>query len=87
MIPIIVISIIAVGIFLLLMIGTRFRPIRFIGQGLVKILIGALLLYFVNVFGVPFNIHIPINLITAAVSGLLGIPGIAAMIAIKLFVL
>jgi inhibitor of the pro-sigma K processing machinery len=53
----------------------------------VKIVIGALFLFFVNVFGVPLDIHIPINIITAAISGILGLPGIGALIAIKFFIL
>jgi inhibitor of the pro-sigma K processing machinery len=85
--PIMVIAFITAAIFLLLIFGSPFKPIQFVGQGLVKIVIGALFLFFVNVFGVPFDIHIPINIITAAISGLLGLPGIGALIAIKFLIL
>jgi inhibitor of the pro-sigma K processing machinery len=85
--PIMIISFLTGAIFLFLSIGTSFKPLHFLGQGLVKIVIGALFLFFVNVFGVPLDIHIPINIITAAISGILGLPGIGALIAIKLFIM
>jgi inhibitor of the pro-sigma K processing machinery len=85
--PTMVIAFMTTVIFLLLIFGTPFKPVQLIGQGLVKIVIGALFLFFVNVFGVPLDIHIPINIITAAISGILGLPGIGALIAIKFFIL
>lgn len=82
---ILIISSIVGCIILLLVMGLK--PIRFIGSMFVKIAIGALLLFALNVIGAQINFHIPINLITASVSGLLGIPGIAALAIIQLFVL
>ncbi|WP_338066545.1 pro-sigmaK processing inhibitor BofA family protein [Pueribacillus theae] len=78
----IVISLFAGFIILLLLMGVSIKPLRFLGLGIVKIMIGALFLFFLNVVGVQLNIHIPINIATAAVSGFLGIPGVAALIAI-----
>ncbi|MCY9295205.1 sigma-K factor-processing regulator BofA, partial [Bacillus spizizenii] len=43
----------------------------------------ALLLVCVNMFGGSLGIHVPINLVTTAISGILGIPGIAALVVIK----
>jgi inhibitor of the pro-sigma K processing machinery len=85
--PIIVISIIGVLILLLLLIGTPIKPIRFVGQGVIKILIGALLLFFLNAIGNQYGLHVPINIVTAAVSGLLGIPGLFALVAIQMWIL
>lgn len=85
--PIYVISIIGGLIFILLLVGTPLKPIKFLGLGLVKVLIGALLLFFLNAFGASFGLHIPINLITSTVSGLLGIPGVAALVIIQMFIL
>ncbi|MBU8881440.1 pro-sigmaK processing inhibitor BofA family protein [Bacillus sp. FJAT-29790] len=84
--PIIVISILGGLILLLLFIGTPVKPIRMIGQGVIKILIGALFLFFLNAFGNQFGIYVPINLITASVSGILGIPGLFALVAIQTWV-
>lgn len=74
-------------IVLFLLVGTPLKPIRFVGQGIVKLLIGALLLFFLNVLGNQFGIHIPINLATSAVSGFLGIPGLCALVAIDTWIL
>ncbi|MDV5703273.1 pro-sigmaK processing inhibitor BofA family protein [Robertmurraya sp. GLU-23] len=85
--PVIVISVLGGLIVLLLLMGTPLKPIRIIGQGLIKILIGALFLFFLNAFGNQFNIHVPINLMTSAISGFLGLPGLAALVAVQLWIL
>jgi inhibitor of the pro-sigma K processing machinery len=74
-------------ILLLLSIGTPFKPVRFIGQGVIKVLIGALLLFFLNVLGNQIGLHVPINFITSAISGLLGLPGLFALVAIQMWIL
>ncbi|MYL34396.1 pro-sigmaK processing inhibitor BofA [Pontibacillus yanchengensis] len=82
---------IIIGIFLLigflLVAGAPMKPVRFIANGAVKVVIGVLFLFFFNVFGASFGLHIPINAFTAIISGFLGIPGLASLIAIHLFVL
>ncbi|MEH7181371.1 pro-sigmaK processing inhibitor BofA family protein [Neobacillus vireti] len=85
--PIVIISILGGLILILLFAGAPFRPARFIGQAVVKLLIGALLLFFLNTAGNSFGIHVPINFATSAVSGFLGIPGLVALAAIQKFVL
>lgn len=82
-----IISIIGALILLLLFIGTPLKPIRFVGQGIIKILIGALLLFFLNAVGNQFGLNVPINFITSAVSGFLGIPGLCALVVIQTWVL
>ncbi|MEH7013686.1 pro-sigmaK processing inhibitor BofA family protein [Neobacillus niacini] len=85
--PIIIISILGGLILILLFSGAPFKPARFIGQAIVKILIGALLLFFLNTAGNSFGIHVPINFATSAVSGFLGIPGLVALAAIQKFII
>jgi inhibitor of the pro-sigma K processing machinery len=85
--PIMVFSILGGAILLLLFIGAPVKPVRWIGQGIVKLLIGALFLFFLNTLGTQFDIHVPINLITSAISGFLGIPGLFALVAIDMWVL
>lgn len=85
--PIYVISILGGLILIFLLVGAPLKPIRIIGQSLAKILIGALLLFFLNAFGTSFGLHVPINFVTSAVSGLLGIPGVAALIIIQTYIL
>jgi inhibitor of the pro-sigma K processing machinery len=67
--------------------GAPFKPAKFIGQAVVKLLIGALLLFFLNTAGNSFGIHVPINFATSAVSGFLGIPGLVALAAIQKFII
>jgi inhibitor of the pro-sigma K processing machinery len=82
-----IIAILGGLIILLLFSGAPFKPLRFIGQSAVKLLIGALFLFFLNAAGNRFGIHVPINFATSAVSGFLGIPGLAALVAIQTWIL
>lgn len=84
---VVVISIVACCIFLLLLFGASVKPLKWIGQACIKLMIGALLLFFFNMIGSHFSLHIPINFVTATVSGFLGIPGLAALIAIDQLIL
>ncbi len=85
--PTVVISIMVVLIVLLLIIGAPVRPTRFIAHSTVKLGIGFLLLFFLNVFGGAIGLHIPINLFTIIVSGFLGVFGISSLVAIQMFLL
>ena len=85
--PIIVISILGGLILLLLFSGSPFKPARFVGQAAIKFLIGALFLFFLNVAGNRYGIHVPINFATSAVSGFLGIPGLFALVAIQQWII
>lgn len=85
--PIVVISVLGGMIIILLFAGAPIKPLRFIGQGVVKLLIGALFLFFLNALGSQFGIHVPINFATSAVSGFLGLPGLAALVAIQTWVM
>ncbi|MCE7792801.1 pro-sigmaK processing inhibitor BofA family protein [Salipaludibacillus sp. CUR1] len=78
--PLVMLSLLAGMIFLLLMIGAPVKFLKFVGTGAVRLLIGALLLFFLNTFGSAFDYHLPINVFTASVSGFLGVPGIIALI-------
>lgn len=81
--PILILSILGGLILILLFVGAPLRPLRWIGQLFIKIIVGALLLFFVNFFGSSLDLHIPINFITSSVSGILGIPGLVALVIIK----
>lgn len=85
--PIMFVAIIAGLILLLLIVGAPLKPIRLIGQGITKFVIGAVFLFFLNILGSQVGIHVPINLITSGVAGLLGIPGVAALTAIDYWVI
>jgi inhibitor of the pro-sigma K processing machinery len=85
--PKVVIMILLGLIILLLLMGTPLKPVRLIGQGMIKLVIGALVLFAVNAIGNSFDIHVPINLLTSAVSGFLGIPGLVALIVIEKYII
>ncbi|MFD2045600.1 pro-sigmaK processing inhibitor BofA family protein [Ornithinibacillus salinisoli] len=74
-------------IVILLFVGAPVKPMRFIAQGTVKLGIGVLFLFFLNVLGGSIGLHIPINLFTAVISGFLGIFGIASLVAIHIFII
>ncbi len=61
--------------------------VKVIGQSFIKLMIGALFLFFLNAVGNQFGLYIPINFVTAAVSGLLGLPGVAALSVIQLWII
>jgi inhibitor of the pro-sigma K processing machinery len=74
----------AFGIILLYIIGRiLFIPLRFIFRLIFNGLIGGLLLWFLNIIGGAFGLHIAINPITALIAGFLGIPGVILLIALK----
>ncbi len=58
-------------------------PLKKIIKLLLNIGIGLVMILLVNVFGENIGLHIPFNIITAIVSGTLGIPGVIALIIIN----
>ncbi|WAA13997.1 pro-sigmaK processing inhibitor BofA family protein [Fervidibacillus halotolerans] len=74
-------------ILLLLMFGFPLKLLRFIGQGVTKLVIGAVFLFILNTIGNGFGLHVPINIITSAIAGFLGIPGVFALSVIQLWIL
>ncbi|WP_335872925.1 pro-sigmaK processing inhibitor BofA family protein [Bacillus sp. 2205SS5-2] len=85
--PIIVISLLSGGVLLLLSAGTPFKPVRFVGQAVMKVMIGALFLFFLNAFGSQFGVHVPINFVTSSISGVLGIPGVIGLTIIQTMII
>ncbi|MFT8318154.1 MAG: pro-sigmaK processing inhibitor BofA family protein [Sporolactobacillus sp.] len=73
----------AVLFFLLMIFGNSFHPLKWFGKLTIRLCIGVFMLFLLNVIGESFSLHIPINFATSAVSGLLGLPGLAALVLIK----
>ncbi|MGN8648304.1 pro-sigmaK processing inhibitor BofA family protein [Gracilibacillus sp. HCP3S3_G5_1] len=71
----------------LLMKGIPVNLVKGSGQVVMKVTIGVLFLFFFNLFGASFGLYIPINVFTAGIVGVLGIPGIACLTAIHVFVI
>jgi inhibitor of the pro-sigma K processing machinery len=83
-----VIGLVVIGIMLLITASKSVaRPIRWIGFAAMQVVIGAILLFFANLVGEMADFHIPINPVTAVLVGFLRLPGLAALIAIKLWIM
>lgn len=52
-----------------------------------RFFMGIFALFFINVLGSLFAYHLPINLFTAIVSGLLGIPGVIVLFLIDYIII
>ncbi|SHJ40111.1 pro-sigmaK processing inhibitor BofA family protein [Lutispora thermophila] len=60
-------------------------PIRIIIKFIINGIIGAVILFFLNVFGGFIGINIAINPITALVAGFLGVPGVLLILFLQYF--
>lgn len=60
-------------------------PVKFAARLLVHTLVGAALLFAFNLAGSFVGVRIPLNPITALLTGALGIPGLALLLALKYF--
>ncbi|WP_126424651.1 pro-sigmaK processing inhibitor BofA family protein [Brevibacillus marinus] len=82
------IAIVIVG-FLFIVAASRSvkTPLRWAGIAALNLIIGAILLFFANLVGEMAGFHVPINPITALITGFLRLPGLAALVVIKLFVM
>lgn len=74
------------AIFLLFIIVKLFSwPLRILGKLIINGVLGAILLFIVNLVGSYFSFSIGINAITALIAGFFGIPGVVFLIIFKLF--
>lgn len=66
----------AAGLFLIYLAG-RFLlvPLKWAGRLLLSSIIGGFLILFVNLAGGNWGIFIPLNIFTAGITGILGLPG------------
>ena len=51
-----------------------------------NVIIGVVLIVLVNTFGGAIGISIPSNIVTALIAGILGVPGVIALIVIGFFI-
>src|SRR5690625_326973 len=59
------------------------RPVQWMGRAVVHLVIGAFLLFFVNLMGTYVDLYLPFNLITLSIAGFLGVPGVLGLICIQ----
>ena len=72
-------------IMVFILIGKLFViPIKKIAKLIANSILGAILIYIINVIGANYSFHIGLNWWTILCSGFLGIPGVILIIIIKL---
>ena len=59
-------------------------PLKSILKLIVNSILGALLIWFINLIGGAFGFHIGLNLVTSIVIEILGLPGAILLIVLKL---
>lgn len=73
-------------ILIILVYGKNFYlPIKRIVKLVVNSVLGALIIFIINVVGTSFEFHIGFNIFNAIVVGILGIPGAVLLIILKIF--
>ncbi|RDY71001.1 MULTISPECIES: pro-sigmaK processing inhibitor BofA family protein [Halobacillus] len=85
--PVLVILLLGLAIPLLLIIGMPTKPLKVVGQVMTRLIVAVILLFFVNLFGAQFGLHVPINGFTAIVSAILGVPGVLSLTAIHFWII
>lgn len=61
-------------------------PVKKIIKLALNIVIGIVMIVLVNTFGATIGITIPFNIVTALIAGVLGVPGVIALIVIGFFI-
>ena len=66
------------GIFIILLL----LPLKFVGRLIANSLLGAGLIALINIVGSGFGIGIPLNIVNALITGVLGVPGVLMLLLI-----
>lgn len=76
----------ASGIFLFMLLSRSFiKPLRLIWFSVLYTAVGALVLFLLNLAGEWVDFRVPINPVTAFITGVLGVPGLVYLILVKVF--
>ena len=81
----IIISVVICIIFLLIFGKIFLLPVKKIFKLVINTGLGALAIFVINTIGTSFGFHIGLNIINALFVGILGIPGAALLILLKIF--
>lgn len=72
---------------IILIFGKSFvLPIRIAIKLIINSCLGMLLIFIINLIGNSFSFHIGMNILNAIVVGILGIPGAALLVILKIFI-
>jgi inhibitor of the pro-sigma K processing machinery len=73
------------GVILFMSINRSVRkPLLWMWYGILYTAIGGIVLFIVNLLGQYVPFHLPINPVTAFITGVLGIPGFCYLVAVKM---
>jgi inhibitor of the pro-sigma K processing machinery len=61
-------------------------PVKKIIKLAINVVVGIFMIILVNTFGATIGITIPFNIVTALIAGILGVPGVIALILIGFFI-
>jgi len=61
------------------------KPLKLLLRLILSGILGAVMLFVINLIGASFGFHIGINAITAFITGLFGIPGVIFLVVFKMF--
>lgn len=74
-------------IILLFVLGKLFIwPLKKIMKLILNSILGGALIYLINIIGMNFGFHIGLNLLTAIIVGLLGVPGAVLLVLLKIII-
>ena len=60
-------------------------PLKALFKLIINSVLGGLLIFIINLIGAVWNFHIGLNIVTAILVGILGIPGAGLLVILKLF--
>lgn len=63
------------------------NPLRSVFRLLKGLVVGCFVLLVLDGLGAAIHLHIPLNLFTLLVAGILGLPGIAALLVLQLWIM
>ena len=71
----------AFGMLMIYVFGRFFLvPLKWIGLGIASSIIGGIVIMIMNSIGAAFGIFVPLNVVTAVITGVLGVPGLLMLI-------
>ncbi len=79
----VIIIIAAIVLAVIIVLRLLAKPIRFIFKMLINTVLGFILLWLINFFGGGIGISLDLSLLNALVVGVLGIPGVLLLLAIR----
>ena len=82
----IILSFIACILVLIVFGKSLYMPLKKIIKLIANSVIGALIIFIINLIGTSFGFHIGLNVMNSIIVGILGIPGAILLVIIKIFI-